>query len=955
MKQNKFTDEYFKDVIYYENEYGPNTVVWIEKGEFMELYGIENDNETIGNITAVCELLQISCTRTDNTKEGSHNSRSNPLMAGVPSYSINNHINVLLKHNYTVVMKTQTKKVGKTFERSVTSVLSNGCCITDNMTFESANIVCMITNEHTHFQTKQKIMSIGLALIDVTTGHSTIYEVSDKPNDMSHATNEAYRFIQIANPRQVLAITHNDSVTDHLGVPDNTIRHITKEPKMETLAYQTQFFSTVYQNEPNNVMEYLGLSRYPSATSALMYSLNYVHNHNKSFMNHLQKPVFWNKVEHMMLHHNTIYQLDLISRDPTRQTLCSILNHCRTSPGKRLFEDWLLNPSTNHLVINKRYNQIDSVLEHQDMIPEVTASLKTVSDIERLLRRISISVARPSDVFKIYTSLTNILDITNAIEQRNISEFLYDKPVIQQFIQYIKTTFVLQNIERHTNPKQSISYNIYCPGIHKDIDDVQQEHDDIIAEWDEYVATLNEVAPGNFKVKTEKKGLCLEITKIRFAAYSKSTTLDDTQYTTFDKVTTNTKYKLTNNYINGINRRLEKSTTTMNDLMNEYYEKHVAEMDDLFHEHYDGISTFLATFDVIVNNALMSINRVYKRPVITDNLSGSSSHMNLKGLRHPIVEHIHTTERYVPNDISLGESEHGMVLFGMNASGKSVCLKATGIAVIMAQAGMFVACERMEYSIYTTVMSRILGNDNLTKSLSSFEVEMIELKDILNVSDEQTLVLGDEICRGTENISGLSIVAASIIELSKRHVSFMYTTHLHKLSELQRIKELTNIGIYHLKVTIEDDDIVYDRRLQKGNGETIYGIEVARAMKMGEEFIKMAYEIRATIVGSDNNVLTSKTSRYNSRVIVNTCEICGEPGVDTHHIKFQCTAVDGIIDHYHKHVDHNLVVLCKRCHRAVHRYKYRIDGWKTSMATRTLDYTLLPKSERKAYEMSLGL
>ena len=959
MKQNKFTDIYFKDLQFYENKYGPKTIVFIEKGKFMEMYGIENDTETIGHLSKICDILQISCTRANNKIDGSNN-RDNPLMAGIPSYAIDNHIEVLLQNNYTVVMKTQTKKVGDTFEREVTAIHSNGCYIKEKMSFESSNIVCMITNKHTHYQTKKPIVSIGLSLIDITTGNSVIYEVCDKPNNTSYALNEAYRFIQIAKPKQVIMILHDNDIIKSLELQENQCRILDRNKNMETLNYQKQFFSQIYPDEPNNIMEYLGLTRCPSATSSFMYCLNYVYEHNKTFMNHLKKPVYWNKTEHMTLHHNTIYQLDLVSNEPQKQTLCQLLNKCHTHPGKRLFQHWLLNPSTNKEVIQQRYNMIENMLNHEKDLCKFIDMLKTVYDIERLFRRISIGVLRPFELFKIYKSLISIQHVIKLIEKMEIKGFSYNSDNITDITAYIKNTFNLKLLETYTNTKTHITYNIYNSGIHDDIDEIQKEYDNTYNELLEYINTLDSCVEtgkdGNFfKLKNEKKGYCLEITKVRFAGYLKAIKLQEDKedkYIKFEKTATNSTYKLTNTYINGINKKLFICTERLNELTDAYYYLHIKDIDEKYEKYYNNISTFIATFDVILNNSLMAIKNIYTKPEIVDS---DISFINSVGLRHPIVEQINRMEKYVPNDINIGQEEHGIILFGMNASGKSVCLKATGIAIIMAQAGMYVASKKFEYSIYNNVLSRILGNDNLMKSLSSFEVEMIELKNILDIADSNSLVLGDEICRGTEHISGLSLVAASIMDLAKRNTSFMYTTHLHKLSDLQCIKELNNVGIYHLRVNIDGDKIIYDRTIQKGNGETIYGIEVARAMNMNADFIKNAYEIRGLLVNKENKILSEKRSIYNKNIIVDKCEICQEKGVDTHHIQFQCTAVNNKIEHFHKNVDHNLVVLCKKCHQDVHSYKYEISGWDTGVNSRTLRYKKLNKKEREDYKKTLNI
>jgi DNA mismatch repair protein MutS len=272
----------------------------------------------------------------------------------------------------------------------------------------------------------------------------------------------------------------------------------------------------------------------------------------------------------------------------------------------------------------------------------------------------------------------------------------------------------------------------------------------------------------------------------------------------------------------------------------------------------------------------------------------------------------------------------------------------------MAQAGMYVPCNKMKYGIYNNISSRILGNDDLSKGQSSFEVEMIELNHILRRSDNRSLVLGDEICRGTTTIDALSLVASSITELSKRNTNFMYTTHLHKLKELECVKNIENVGIYHIKVRIENGKVIYDRTLQPGNGNTMYGIEIARAMNMDEEFIKHAYSVRDILLNQESYILSQKPSKYNKDMYMGNCEICEEKGEDTHHIGFQCMANDdGLIDYYHKNIEHNLVTLCKKCHTLIHQYKFKINGWVTTSDGKELDYVKLSGEDKIIYKKNI--
>jgi DNA mismatch repair protein MutS len=324
----------------------------------------------------------------------------------------------------------------------------------------------------------------------------------------------------------------------------------------------------------------------------------------------------------------------------------------------------------------------------------------------------------------------------------------------------------------------------------------------------------------------------------------------------------------------------------------------------------------------------------------------SESFLIAKELRHPLIEQFQNQHRYIPQNIDF-QNSRGILLFGVNCSGKSSLMKAIGIAVIMAQSGLFVPASEFILRPYKSIMTRIIGNDNIFKGLSSFAVEMAELRGIINRSNENSLVLGDEICKGPETISAGSIVAASILSLSKAKANFLFATHLHNLSTLPVISELSYVSMYHLKVHYDEknETLTYDRELSQGAGSSLYGLEVAKAMNFSKEFIDLANNIRKSI--TNVQPLTSdKKSLYNNEVYMEKCAIpdCKRMANDTHHIKFQCTADGrGFIGHIHKNHRSNLIPLCKPCHQMVHnikvgQYKYLINGYEYSLKGSILNY-----------------
>lgn len=292
---------------------------------------------------------------------------------------------------------------------------------------------------------------------------------------------------------------------------------------------------------------------------------------------------------------------------------------------------------------------------------------------------------------------------------------------------------------------------------------------------------------------------------------------------------------------------------------------------------------------------------------------------------------------YIANDIALGDGDSedgennpsGILLYGINAAGKSSYMKSVGLAVIMAQAGMYVAADGFAFSPYDHIFTRIPSGDNLFKGQSTFVTEISELRTILNESTHRSLVIGDELASGTESVSAISIVAAGVKTLADRNASFIFATHLHEVAQLEVIKRLANVAIFHISVHYDDARgvLVYDRLLKPGCGETLYGLEVCKSLDMPLAFMQLAHTIRKEHLHLSPTVVDTKVSRYSSEVFVDVCSVCHQRAEEVHHIQHQARAdKDGFIGRIHKNDTHNLVALCQTCHDHVHNETMNMHG-----------------------------
>jgi len=259
--------------------------------------------------------------------------------------------------------------------------------------------------------------------------------------------------------------------------------------------------------------------------------------------------------------------------------------------------------------------------------------------------------------------------------------------------------------------------------------------------------------------------------------------------------------------------------------------------------------------------------------------------------------------------------------------------------------GFFVPASAMKFSLFESIFTRIVSKDNLAKGLSTFAVEMLEMKNIFNRAGTKSLILGDEISHGTETLSGVSIVASAIMKLAKLRSLFLFATHLHQLSTMDEVVKLKNVVNLHLEVAYDEhkDKLLYNRTLQSGSGSSIYGLEFAKSLHMDDEFLEMANKIRKRLANDYDElellVKKKKRSKYNRDLYVTKCVICGNIAEDVHHISHQSMANQaGFIGHFHQDHKHNLIPLCKDHHNEIHSGKIKVKGFLMTSTGLELEY-----------------
>lgn len=454
--------------------------------------------------------------------------------------------------------------------------------------------------------------------------------------------------------------------------------------------------------------------------------------------------------------------------------------------------------------------------------------------------------------------------------------------------------------------------------------------------------------------KTDKDSISLRLTKTRkdkLVKIIKNKKLTDVEltYTYNDKVytfvfnigkvqfnnTTSTTCSIDEEQLNLYIVDLMTTESLLQQLRNEYYNENLSTLNNKYTKLLRDIAVYIIEFDIGMTKAIIANKYNYCKPTIVNETKSSSSKIVAKQMRHILIERFLVDEIYVPNDITI-DSDNSIILFGTNAVGKSSLIKSIGICVILAQCGFYVPCESFVYKPFSSIFTRILGNDNIFKGLSTFAVEMTEFRSILKQSDKNSLILGDELCSGTEMASAMSIFLAGLYYLTNQKSCFIFATHFHEILQTETFKNIENtIKIKHMAVVYDKDkqELIYNRKLSDGPGEQNYGIEVCKSLQLPDDFIKHALSIREEL---DNNlkqkfhntktICESDVSVYNNKKIKIKCEMCGNQNVDdVHHLQYQQDADEkGFIGHFDKNQVANLMNLCKECHNKIHKTKKRI-------------------------------
>ncbi len=963
-KKKLLTEIYFELQQHFEEKYGKDALVLMEIGTFFEVYEVNNDDLKIGKAKEIAELLNIQLTR--KSKAVLENSISNPLLAGVPAVSLDRYLSRLIAtKKYTIIVVKQKGEMPHV-KRYVANIISPGTNFEYLSEPTENNIVSLLIDEN------NGIYSVGYAAIDVSTGKTICNEIHSTRDDKTYALDEAFNLLQTYTTSEVVITLENRQIdTEWLAhYLELGALHHTLNTKRFKISYQNELFKRIFEiNSLLSAIEYLDLERHPYTTEALAVLIDFVIEHDESIIEKMNRPQFLGNSRYMYIGNNAMEQLSVISRDPSEITLLDLVDKTSTAFGKRLLKERLLNPVCDKALLEERYDLVEKLMPNID---RYETHLKQIYDLERIARRIKLRKLHPVELTYVAMSLEAILRLLEDAKENtlDIEERLHDEAA--EMLRVLEETFELDICARYRI--EQINDNIFKQGVYPAIDTIvkNQQHevdkmeqvashveslfskDKLFASSDTRYATVNYL---------ESEGYFINLTKNRFSLIEKqlkeSFITIDNQHHFFKDF----QYKHLKNAVKvqaplfeEITRSYETAQVKLVSLVKQRYIESLDLLEKRFSLLLDKLIAFVANIDVAISTAKCARTMNLSRPIIEE-----GNFYEAIGLRHPIIEANDERGIYVPNDVFLGENNGtghnhitlnasngedvlGVLLYGINSSGKSSLMKSIGLSVVLAQAGFFVPAVELRFGLYDKLFTRIVSKDNLYKGLSTFSVEMMELKNIFNRANARSLVLGDEISQGTETESALAIVSAAILKLISLRATFIFATHLHQLGTIAQLKDLKHLIFLHLGIKYDEtnDTLIYNRVLQLGQGDSLYGLEFAKSLHMDGEFLKMAQEIRESLNhgGSEIKKLRrQKSSKYNRSLYLTKCALCDENVEDVHHIHEQQNSSDsGHIEHFHKNHKYNLIPLCKKHHKMVHEGKIVISGFMMTDAGLKLHY-----------------
>lgn len=800
----------------------PDAILLFRVGDFYETFN--DDAKTVS------EALGIVLTKRAN------GAAADVPLAGFPHHALETYVAKLVQKGYRVAVCEQMedpKFARGVVKREVVDIITPGVNFSDRLLDEKKNnYLCAL-----RFQKERQFEFVGVAFIDVTTAEFQATEVPiGKLKDV----------LQLVQPSEIIVSKkqsdRKDFLRDALG---RDVAFTEQDEWQFSLDYAEQ---TLRNHFKTHSLKGFGIEEFAAAKIAAAVILNYLEETQRGKLQYIRRVSRFEMGEFVALDPQTKRNLEIMTsmRDGSREgTLIETLDKTQTPMGARLFKKWLSRPLRRLALIHARLDAVEELVARRDLRDDVRASLKRICDLERSLSRIATGRANPKEVLALGASLRELPALKSRLADAQ-SELLRSL-----WAQLDTCDDIERLIQRAISPDAPASIadgGVINPGFN--------------AELDEHRNVANAAKDRLLRIQTEeraKTGIAsLKVLYNKVFGY-----YIEVSHANRAKVPAYYERKQTmvnaERYTIPILKELEQKILAAEEKMGELEAR-------LFQEVRLEIATeserlqenalALATLDCLAALAECAERYGYVKPIVNE-----GDGVVIKDGRHPVLERLLPEgEQYVPNDCVLNQSERVLIVTGPNMAGKSSYLRQVGLIVLLAQVGSFVPASRAEIGLVDKIFTRVGASDNLAAGESTFLVEMNETANILNNATDKSLILLDEIGRGTSTYDGMSIAWAITEHIHDRiGAKTLFATHYHELAELEH--HLARVRNYNATVAETADKVIFLRKIARGAADNSYGIEVAKMAGLPDDVIARAKEILAELeLGDAEARLVSKSA-----------------------------------------------------------------------------------------------
>ncbi|EKB59342.1 DNA mismatch repair protein MutS [Bergeyella zoohelcum ATCC 43767] len=786
----------------------PDAILLFRVGDFYETFGQD--------AIKTAQILGITLTKRNNGSD-------NLELAGFPHHSIDSYLPKLVRAGLRVAICDQLedpKSVKGIVKRGVTELVTPGVTFNDQvLNSKKNNFLLSVHHEKGKY---------GIAMVDVSTGEFMVSEGT--PEHLLHivSTFEPSEILYQRSTQLPYALQHKNLF------------------KLEDWAFQFSFgYEKLTQHFKTNSLKGFGIEQMPLAITASGAIFAYlVEDTHHSLLSHITQVKKIPQDDFLMMDAFTLRNLEILSPNhPDGKSLINIIDHTKTPMGGRMLRRRIILPLKVASEIQRRQALVEFFYHHSDVTHQVQQFLSAISDLDRLVGKLAAEKLHPKDFGNLRESLRNIQHIrTLLLDYHDIPAWVEPLSDLSELIDYLDT---------HLNPELPVHLhkgNVICAGVSQELDELralQQNGKGFLEEMCQ--REIERTGISSLKIDFNNVfGYYIEVRnthkdKVPEEWIRKQTLVSAERYITEELK----KYE---NQILGAEDRIAV-------LEQELY-RAVAQHTLNFIDIIQSNSHIIAQIDIGTSLSELAITEGYTKPMINE-----SYELHLKAARHPIIEKcLPLGEKYIPNDIFLDREQQQIIMVtGPNMAGKSALLRQVALVALLAQMGSYVPAQHAEIGVLDKIFTRVGASDNISAGESTFMVEMNEAANILNNISDRSLILLDEIGRGTSTYDGVSI-AWAIAEYLHQHptkAKTLFATHYHELNEMavtfERIKN------FHVSIQENKGTIIFLRKLVPGGSEHSFGIHVAKLAGMPSQVIHRASEILKVLEGN-------RTQKENKKV-----------------------------------------------------------------------------------------